>query len=253
MEAKDIFVPFVQKDGKMKEQSLMRMIAQSLDIKEDEVTYDFSLNVSKFKSSAGSVILNNIVNKIYGKKVDLENISTVGELIARIENADISGDRKTTDVDNPDDNSDYEENFTNKKEENYDNASFPGFQQRANVSLVCGIDIQEIDIFPEVNDYWEETFYTDNFTSDEIAYCVTTVSPRHSFAARWCLKEALHKSGDKFFALPLKDIQVVKLSSGRIQIEVRNKKDQWDLLPFACSISHADHYAVGMVTGISEE
>ena len=114
--------------------------------------------------------------------------------------------------------------------------------------MVCGIDIQEIDIFPEAADCWSESFYTDNFTPDEIAYCITADSPRHSFAARWCLKEALHKCGSEYYDIPLSDIRSVRTDSGMLRVEIKDN-GVWKQLPYACSISHADDYAVGMVTG----
>ena len=114
---------------------------------------------------------------------------------------------------------------------------------------VCGIDIQEISIFPETGDYWSDSFYTDVFTPEEIAYCITAPEPRHSFAARWCLKEALHKCGSKYYGMELKDIRTVSLKTGELRIEIRGEDGGFKRLPYACSVSHADNYAVGMVMG----
>ena len=129
-------------------------------------------------------------------------------------------------------------------------SSFQEGEDSVSGSMICGIDIQEIEIFPKADDYWSESFYTDNFTDSEIAYCVAADSPRRSFAARWCLKEALHKCGNDYLDIPLKDIQSVKTTGGVLRIEIRNEQGGWIRLPFACSISHADHYAVGIVTGM---
>ncbi len=210
---------------------LKSMIATTLGVNEADITDDFSLRVQKLKTSAGSVILSNIVKKIYGRKVDCRNVSTFGELIARIEGKAASS--LPSDISEPPKIS-----ISDRK--------------RAYGGMVCGIDIQEIDIFPESEDYWNESFYTDNFTDDEIAYCAASESPRHSFAARWCLKEALHKCGERYYGIPFDKIRSVKTTGGILKIEVLNEEGSWEQLAFACSISHADNYAVGMVTGIDE-
>jgi phosphopantetheine--protein transferase-like protein len=121
-----------------------------------------------------------------------------------------------------------------------------GPQQIKFILPSCGIDIQEIDIFPECEDYWSESFYTSNFTDEEIAYCATADSPRSSFAARWCAKEALHKCSGKYFNIPLRDIQVAKNSDGSVRIEIW-KNGKWAVIPASCSVSHSENYATAVV------
>jgi phosphopantetheine--protein transferase-like protein len=121
-----------------------------------------------------------------------------------------------------------------------------GPQQIKFILPSCGIDIQEIDIFPECEDYWSESFYTSNFTDEEIAYCATADSPRSSFAARWCAKEALHKCSGKYFNIPLRDIQVAKNSDGSVRIEIW-KNGKWAVIPASCSLSHSENYATAVV------
>lgn len=228
---------------------LKKMIAGTLKVNESDITDDFSLRVQKFKTSAGSVILGNMVKKVYGRKVDCRNVATFGELIARIEGEAPEG---TVPAAETADNTDALKAGTDS---NAGNKTAKGDKAPARIIRsgsfrpVCGIDIQEIDIFPETDDYWSDSFYTDNFTKDEIAYCITAPMPRHSFAARWCIKEALHKCGPEYFDLPLIDIQSVRLESGELRVEIRDKNGEFIRLPFACSLSHADNYAVGMVTG----
>ncbi len=226
---------------------LRKMIAGTLGVNASDITEDFSLKVQKFKTSAGSVILGNMVKKVYGRKVDCRNVSTFGELLARINGdgaPEVSG--KDTAV-----KEDIKPVYTADSENGNQNAEKKPVRRGRMDALrpVCGIDIQEIDVFPKTDDYWSESFYTDNFTKDEIAYCITAPEPRHSFAARWCLKEALHKCGDLYYDIPLKDIQAVRLKTGELRVEIRDDDGGFTRLPFACSISHADHYAVGMVMG----
>lgn len=210
---------------------IKKLIADTLKINAADIDDDFLLKTGRLKTSAGSVILSNIVKKVYGVKLDCKEMSTFGELISIVDGGNVEAYEVVP----------LEENT----EEVVESTDSPIIGQH----LVCGIDIQEIDTFPAVDDYWKESFYTDNFTKNEIAYCVTADSPRHSFAARWCVKEALHKCGAKYYSVPLSNIQTVKQRSGAVTLEVL-EDNSWKALPFSCSLSHADKYAVGMVTGI---
>lgn len=213
-----------------KPDEIKKLIANTLKINAADINDDFLLKSGKMKTSAGSVILSNIVKKIYGVKMSCENVSTFGELIRMAQGGNID---ESEPVPLAADIEEYPERTDSPITGQY---------------FVCGIDIQEVDVFPEVDDYWKESFYTDSFTKNEIAYCVTAASPRHSFAARWCLKEALHKCGAKYYGIPLSNIQVVKQRSGAVILEML-EDNSWKALPFSCSLSHAEKYAVGMVTG----
>lgn len=211
---------------------LKKMIADVLKVSTTDIDNGYSLKSGKLKSSAGRVILGNMVRKVFGRKVDT-NVETFEELMAKIEGDESSVESETMNE------------FSLSGEETEEPVPAPSITGKP----VCGIDIQEIDIFPEVEDYWAESFYTDNFTKNEIAYCVTAASPRHSFAGRWCVKEALHKCGSKYYNIPLRDIQVVKQKCGTLSIEICGDNGEWIELSLSCSLSHADNYAVGMVTG----
>ena len=210
---------------------LKQRIADILKVNVASIDNGFPLNQGRLKTSAGTLILSNAIKKIYGKSVNCKNVSSFGELMSRINGEEVAADLASkTNVDSP---------CSATKLVATNNSGLP----------VCGIDIQEIDVFPESDDYWKEDFYTDNFTKDEIAYCVLADSPRHSFAARWCVKEALHKCGAVYYNIPLIDIQVAQNKDGLLRVELR-EGDNWTVLPLSCSLSHAENYAVGMVTGV---
>ena len=120
-----------------------------------------------------------------------------------------------------------------------------------NPRVKVGENIKVKVIVEDVNKFFRTpTPMRANFTNEEIAYCVTADSPRHSFAGRWCVKEALHKCCEKYYDIVFKDIQVAKHKNGNVSIEIR-KNNKWHELPIVCSISHADNYAVGIVTGVA--
>lgn len=221
---------------------LKKMIAEAQNVSADIIDDNYNLKVGRFKTSAGSMILANMVKKVYGCKINA-NVSTFGELVKRIDGvSDASTAAMTTSKVPAASTATHTVSGTDSANDDFPTYTLTGHP-------ICGIDIQEIDIFPEAEDYWKESFYTDNFTDDEIAYCITADSPRHSFAARWCIKEALHKCGSRYYDIPLKSIQVVRHKSGILSLEILSESGAWERLPFACSLSHADNYAVGMVSG----
>ena len=249
---------------------LKRLIAETLKVNVSDIDEGFSLKAGRFKTSAGSVILSNIFRKVYGQKVDCRKVNTFGELlmlagegqgesqaVIPVETAPAVDNNAESEIVEPENDKQHElrQGQSDARHEASNN-----FSEFGGSRLVCGIDIQEIDIFPDVADFWTDSFYTENFTKEEIAYCVTTASPRHSFAGRWCVKEALHKCSSKYFNVPLKDIRVTHYLQGtgassdsgqlrRLRIEVRLNGLWKELQNLTCSLSHADNYAVGMVTG----
>jgi phosphopantetheine--protein transferase-like protein len=212
--------------------ALKMAIAKIANVDESAITEDFSLDIPKLRTSAGSVILSNVVKKICKQNVNCADVKTFGELlllgnavpaIKQIDGAapDVHAETPALDM------------------EKSSVAPVPA-------GMSCGIDIQDIAIFPECSDYWVEPFYTDNFTEEEIAYCATTPFPRKHFASRWCVKEAFKKNSPAFLALPFKSIQVKKQRDGSILVEIYTH-GVWRRINGTCSMSSSEQYAVGMV------
>jgi phosphopantetheinyl transferase (holo-ACP synthase) len=215
------------------QKALKTAIANIANVDESAITEDFSLDIPKLKTSAGSVILSNVVKKICKQNVNCDGVKTFGELLL-LGNAvpapgQIDGATPVA---------------VHAETPAPDTEKSPAAPVPADMR--CGIDIQDISIFPESGDYWVEPFYTDNFTEEEIAYCVTTPFPRKHFASRWCVKEALRKNSPAFLALPFKSIQVKKQRDGSILVEVYTH-GAWRRINGMCSMSGSEQYAVGMV------
>jgi phosphopantetheinyl transferase (holo-ACP synthase) len=215
-----------------KKEALRAAIAKILNEDVNTITDVFSLYVQKLNSSAGSVILSNVVKKIFKQKIDCSGVKTFGELLSRI------GDNNGTKV---------------SETESPPQDAAPSYQiipksipAPVGFGISCGIDIQDISVFPETGDYWSEHFYMDNFTGEEIAYCATAPFPRLHFAARWCLKEALKKNNPEFLALPFKSIQIKKQHDGSVFIETF-LNGEWQRIAGTCSMSFSGQFAVGMV------
>jgi holo-[acyl-carrier protein] synthase len=64
--------------------------------------------------------------------------------------------------------------------------------------LSIGIDIEEISSFEPVNNYKDNQFINNNFSSEEIQYCNSKANPLKSFAGLFSLKEAIVKADNSF-------------------------------------------------------
>jgi holo-[acyl-carrier protein] synthase len=98
-----------------------------------------------------------------------------------------------------------------------------------------GVDIIKTNQLPVVDDFRENSFYTENFSQEEISYCLLKSSPIHSFAGKFAAKEAIVKSDSNFKGKPFKDIQIKN-----------NKLGQPYYSNFSLSISHDEEYAVAI-------
>lgn len=105
----------------------------------------------------------------------------------------------------------------------------------ANTSATVGIDIEDIALMPRVNDFREDAFYTMNFSSSEIAYCILQSNPLASFAGLFAAKEAIVKADNAYKNKLFNTIIIEHLPWGK------------PVHPyFQLSISHSPTAAVGM-------
>jgi phosphopantetheine--protein transferase-like protein len=118
--------------------------------------------------------------------------------------------------------------------------------------LACGIDVESVAGLPEANDYWEESFYKDNFTAAEIAYCVSQSNPRLHFAARWCAKEALKKCLPAYGRWQMNKIEVVRREAGPPYLRVL-ADGSTKTPPVALSLTHSEDWALALVVGGAEK
>jgi phosphopantetheine--protein transferase-like protein len=108
----------------------------------------------------------------------------------------------------------------------------------------CGLDLESIANFPVTEDPWTHEFYTNSFTSAEIAYSVSQAHPRRHFAARWCAKEALKKCDPVFLHEKMDQIQVMHDERGAPLFQLVRTGQ---VLPHALSITHNEIMASAIV------
>jgi phosphopantetheine--protein transferase-like protein len=108
----------------------------------------------------------------------------------------------------------------------------------ADGGISVGTDVESVAAMPDVPDYWEDDFYKTSFTSREIAYALLRPSPRASFAAMWCAKEALRKADTSLANTDWKMIEVIHDDRGKPGLLVNGRRPAG-----ALSLSHTDEVA----------
>lgn len=98
-----------------------------------------------------------------------------------------------------------------------------------------GIDIEDIEKFPAANDYRQEQFYKENFSSREISYCILQPEPLQSFAGKFAAKEAVVKANVLFKDKPFNQIEIMNDENGKPVFQ-----------QFILSISHTKNQAIAM-------
>lgn len=115
--------------------------------------------------------------------------------------------------------------------------------KECNVSV--GIDIEDISNIPSHVNYHSNAFFTENFSTEEILYCIQQPEPQASFAAKFSLKEAIVKADNSKMGLRFRDIVI---GNNCLNAPVH--------LGFALSVSHSQSnvvaIAIKLVTPESE-
>jgi phosphopantetheinyl transferase (holo-ACP synthase) len=92
---------------------------------------------------------------------------------------------------------------------------------------------------PVTNDFREDIFYTMNFSTTEISYCILQTNPYASFAGLFAAKEAIVKADNRFKTIEFKNIPVQHLSNGKPFHE-----------GFNISVAHTGEIAVAVAVSI---
>src|SRR5262245_3061443 len=90
----------------------------------------------------------------------------------------------------------------------------------ASAGMAVGIDIESCRNLPVSANPSSDSFYLENFTAAEIAYCARQPDPRISFCGLWCAKEAAIKCAGGLGKLAPREIEMVHESSGRLSLRL---------------------------------
>ena len=106
---------------------------------------------------------------------------------------------------------------------------FPG------MTIQMGVDLEDLENFPAVDDFRQSAFYTSTFSQKEIAYCLLQEDPMQSFAGKFAAKEAIIKIDASYGEKSMNEIEILNHDNGKPYF-----KD------FTLSISHTKHSAVAV-------
>ena len=109
-------------------------------------------------------------------------------------------------------------------------------------ALAVGIDIENISLFEEIDDYTNNQFYKQNFSPEEIQYCIGKASPVESFAGLFSIKEAIVKADNSFKKIKFNKINIT---------HTINDKPLFD--GFSLSISHQNKYVIAIACKIDNQ
>jgi phosphopantetheine--protein transferase-like protein len=101
--------------------------------------------------------------------------------------------------------------------------------------LDLGVDIELVSNFPVTDNYAGHSFYQDNFTPEEIAYCIQQPSPAESFAGLFCAKEAMVKADNRMKEFNFSQLTIKHSNEGKPLTD-----------GFSLSISHAGGLAIAV-------
>ena len=178
------------------------------------IDYNTHLGKSAFK---GSIIIHRMYaelekNNIVVPKYHL--IESFGGLVKAISGETSSVDAKTA-----------------KKTDAAIQTTMPKNNRGGQVNIQgIGIDIEHVENLPDADDFRTDSFYSANFSAEEIAHCIASNDPKLSFAGIFAAKEAIFKCSN-----------FEDLSTITIQFDVKGKPT---FEGYLISISHSNGFAV---------
>jgi phosphopantetheine--protein transferase-like protein len=210
--------------------NLREIVARLCRVEAEEVRPDFSL-AHFFSNSLNVHLLESALRKHLGiEAVPLHNLRTYSELEAAV----LGGP-------------DGQPGSASPVSEAATRAPLPTGQlatPTTGVPLACGLDVETISALPVSQDYWTHEFYTNTFTTQEIAYCSRQADPRSHFASRWCAKEALKKCDPVYLNERMVNIQVHHDENGAPILQLTHNRQ---ILPYAVSMTHSGDTAAAVV------
>jgi phosphopantetheine--protein transferase-like protein len=128
--------------------------------------------------------------------------------------------------------------MVNEAKKPSENIAIPS-SSNGNSPIRIGIDIEKVNNFSEVKDYREDTFYKQNFSNEEISWCIMQPMPLNSFAGKFAAKEAIVKAENIYKKVPFNKIEILNTPEGKPYFG-----------DFEITISHTDNTAVAIAVKI---
>jgi phosphopantetheine--protein transferase-like protein len=83
-----------------------------------------------------------------------------------------------------------------------------------------GVDIESVSNLPITDDFRNEKFYLENFTINEISYCILKDNPYKNFTTIFSLKEAIYKANNNFIKTrKFNEIEIIHNPNGKPELK----------------------------------
>jgi phosphopantetheine--protein transferase-like protein len=196
-------------------ENLKKIVSTFLKVEPSEVNEETMIDRSSIK---GSVLIHRMYSKLSSEGYHVsgrkELIRTFGDLIGAL-----NGSKKNADVIV----ADFKPNIQHPSPA----LGLSGF--------LVGIDIEDVLNMPATDDYRGDKFYADNFSQQEISYCILQTDPRVSFSGKFAAKESIIKADNGYKDIPFS------------QIEILNDKEGKPFFgEFSLSISHTSNCSIAV-------
>ena len=228
----DIYVPSVLMGTDMKHSDAIRsVVARFFNVAESEVTESYVFPSRRLEGSLARTTLHSALKRMAG--VDLPaaySANTYGQLIEHIAETRILKVPDAIDV------------------KRSPSALIPVLRDLTpSRELGVGIDIEFVDNLPWTGDPWTDTFYLENFTVREIAYCIRQTNPKLSLCGLWSAKEAVIKCNHGGVRLRPKDLEIRHDVDGQPFVQRASEQHDFAILDgYHLSISHSNMIAVAV-------
>tara|TARA_X000000368_G_scaffold312597_1_gene250279 strand:- start:144 stop:899 length:756 start_codon:yes stop_codon:yes gene_type:complete len=103
-----------------------------------------------------------------------------------------------------------------------------------------GVDMEKVSQLEETDDYFNNIFYKENFTFDEIKYCTSKANAQQSFAALFATKEAIVKADNSYKKTKFNNINIS-----------HNETNKPYFKDFSISISHTEDFVVAVAVKLN--
>jgi len=205
----------------------------------------FFIEVEPDKIGLDTIIDNTIlqgsvkIHMMYGELADngykvsnYSNIKTFGELLKVLNIGDVAMEADLEEKDVL-----LENNFENKGSKDNTNNSLALDSEIYPLNI--GVDMLNINKLPKVSDFRESSFYIDNFSLQEIAYCLTKKDPYKSFGGKFAAKEAIVKANNNYKNKKFNEIEILNKANGKPYFD-----------NFSISISHEDDLVIAIASSV---
>lgn len=117
-----------------------------------------------------------------------------------------------------------------------------------------GIDSVQVDRIRKASKRWGKSFLKRLFTDREIAYCLGHKNPYPSLAARFAAKEALIKALDAKALWKWRNMEVMRMKSGKPTISLTGEATRYakrqSVKSFQVSLTHDADRATAVVLAV---